>query len=1472
MPSVNTHQHTEGSFLDGEARPRRVFERAKELGQDTVFFTDHGECNQHPNGFKLAKEFGMRFGPGMEGYYLTQGAINSAQEDKRYPYPSHITLLAADNKGLSNLWALSSECYSDPYFYYKPIATPDLLTKYSQGIWASDGCFSGSESFLAEDGTKTFAATVGTSQRVLGVRGWTNAEIRSFGQQEIYELVVRRGKTTKKIATTDNHRWFTLNKRYETTSTYHERLTANLAAGDVLRSRYRDQGRWRTEISPTGVQAGIVFGDGTVDMGRTGRRTAKVTLYGEKNFDLLKWFPLDKTSVRYRRSSHGVDEITVRNLPGFFKDSPDLADASYGYLYGWLAGYFAADGCVTKQGASILSSVRREHLQVASDICQILGIKVGLITSVSRVVNLNGSERESTLYNLCLRTRDLPEDFFLVTEHILRAQSAHARKEKPWGDWRVVSVRATGRIEEVFCAVVEDGHAFALEGNIFTGNCMMTEFSDAIDKDQDDRARQLLGQLHNIFRDRFYIELHTWQYIQPITDEHRQLNARMTKLNQAKVRFAHEMGIPMVVVNDSHHAYPEDWENKELVWQFNTGAKEDQLGEMAQKADHLMGDDELYLYMRKHGIEDNVIAEAISYSNVIAESIKVDWQPTLGIPQMAESERDDLVNLISHCKEGFRQHVTDEGLNEPQYMARLEEELSLIADKKFAGYFNMVRDYTMAYRSGSWSQYVKQGGRKEPLLLGPARGSVGGSLVAYLLGIDIIDPIKYGTLFSRFLSPGRQGLPDIDVDVPQSQRPDALKYLSARFGHENVCAIGTLSRSGAKQTLRDLGKALQVPYSDINIMADHIAEVESFIDQDDFDAEDITWGDIVARKGGDLRPWALKYPRLFEKMGDMTKKIRHSGVHAAGVLVSSIPIMGAVPTRRTKNKVITTQFDMWEIEELGGVKLDLLGIRHLDTLSHARQLIYERHGVWIDYDRSGLSVPQGYSHKVIRFGDEQFNDPAIWDQIDKGQTTGIFQVETPNCTESAILFKPRSEKDIADLTSIIRPGVADAGLKDVYLRRRAGTEPVVYDHPMMERIVGPSWVTNTYGVMVYQEQLMECVVQLAGFNAVDADGVRSAVGKKIMEKLLKYKDQFINGCLANSDFTWYCGGPAEGDFDRKQALQIANHLWDSIEASGRYAFNWSHAVGYAMIAAWEIWTKHYYPQEFLVALMATDSDNINKYIREARRREVLILPPDVNHSDTKFTIEGEAIRYGIDTVRGLGAVACRHIAAGRPYTSFDDYLARSGRGADKTAAYNLAVIGAFDSLVDSREDALYLLERQRILDDVSPTKLKKLTEAEKDAIWADKRVRLAHKYEIEIPDFSDPKVVYKIEKELVGTYVTVDPMERYIKALDGCALRDPIDMSRYQPKDEFIVGGELVGISPTVTKKGKNPGAHMAHLTIRWNEADFRVVAFPEAWARCKTLLELEAPVACRVKKLDSGCCLESVERLDFLFDRNGIA
>jgi DNA polymerase-3 subunit alpha len=329
------------------------------------------------------------------------------------------------------------------------------------------------------------------------------------------------------------------------------------------------------------------------------------------------------------------------------------------------------------------------------------------------------------------------------------------------------------------------------------------------------------------------------------------------------------------------------------------------------------------------------------------------------------------------------------------------------------------------------------------------------------------------------------------------------------------------------------------------------------------------------------------------------------------------------------------------------------------------------------------------------------------------------------------------------------------------------------------------------------------------------------------------------------------------------AAEAAQKIWNSIEASGRYAFNKSHAVGYAIISTWEVWVKHYYPQEFVVALMATDGENLNKYVREARRLKIPVLPPDINRSDQKFTIEGPAIRYGIDSLRGIGVATGKAIQANRPYRSLVDYLGRAGKGASKGVVYNLIKIGAFDSLGD-RKDLILELEYERCIEDLSqrtkddPVKLVEIVNR-----------RMANnptQYCLEIPDFDDPQVIYEIENELVGNYITVDPMGEYEPMIAQHCISDPSEIDDYRPKDEFCIGGQLTGAKEHVIKKeGRNKGRVMAFLTVQWNELDFDITVFPELWEQTRDLLKVGVPVILFVARDDRGCHLKDMERLDLL-------
>jgi DNA polymerase III subunit alpha len=1317
--------------------------------------------------------------------------------------------------------------------------------------------------------------------------------------------------------------------------------------------------------------------------------------------------------------------------------------------------------------------------------------------------------------------------------------------------------------------------------------CALTEMARAIQKGDEELARQHFSMLLDIYGNHFYSELHTFQFINPEPEDKLKWNGEvipvtkaneiMRDLNQAKLRFATEMGVPLVVVNDSHHSRPEDWVDKDLVWKFSTHKKKGEEGDQEveatlQKADHLMGGEEIYGWMAMHGIGREVVDQCIANSHAIAHSCHAEVRKTLDMPSLTGSATDDLKMLIAKVQQGFTDKVTKEGLPEDVYFRRVEEELSLIAAKGFPGYFLVVEDECEAAVSGRWAPYIKANAKLAPQLIGPGRGSAGGSLVAWLTGITSIDPIHYDLLFERFLAPGRKGLPDIDVDFPQSQRPGEKEYLSARYGHDHVCSIGTLSHSQPKGLLKDLARAMGIfdkAPGDVISMSKIVEQVKGIETEETVEGgeEAATWEQVVEAKGGELASWVRKYPELFANINrfyqatDGDGPIRNSGIHASGVVVANQPLLGAIPLRsRPKDGEPVTQLDMFEVEELGAVKLDILGLRHLDTLMQARNMVYERHGVWLDFRRDHLpqrlrgavdaecpEVVAAGDGQVITFGYDHYADPEIWPQVANGGTAGFFQVESGLLTRAAAELKPQNERDVAALISIVRPGVKDAGLDKAYLQRRAGVEEVTYDHPLMEPIT-----SETYGVLIYQEQLLRSVRDLANFTPDEASDLQKALSKKWMDKVVAFKEKFIDGCCTNQFYMdLYCLNEMN-DYDEGKAREVALKIWSSIEASGRYAFNkccsgacvvrlsassqygngtmtvgdmwrrlndssrlegapcwygcthtgykgqcqtcrvwrqkfrdsrrglkgWSlgddgrlhpnrivdvhqngvqpvwkvaledgrsitttvnhrhmtpsgwrevwelstddellvcgeyegqiyepekirttrgergprgyidggflalkewteeqewvcsepgctrsresgdrierahldgdrtynepsnlamkcashhkaydyqingrrvrgekgypviptkivsiepaghemtydlemadpyhswvgndivthnsHAVGYAVISTWEIWTKHYYPTEFIAALMATDSENINVYIREARRRGITILPPDVNESGRKFTLTETAIRYGLDTLHGLGDAGVTELLSKRPFASLEDLVERcdAKKGMGKTQVEGLIKIGAMEGW-GSRHDLFVAYQDLQIWKPVADSvKAKKNTpelRAEHIAAWRAKHAG-EQKYEAEfgaasVPDFDDEAVIYAIEQELVGNFVTSDPMDKYAAAISAVAIAHPSQIQGFEPKDEFVIGGQVAGIKVIkIKKEGRNKGRDMAFLSVDWNQETFEVTLFPDVYEVHKAILVEGAPVACAVIRDGRGCNLKYAQRLD---------
>lgn len=921
---------------------------------------------------------------------------------------------------------------------------------------------------------------------------------------------------------------------------------------------------------------------------------------------------------------------------------------------------------------------------------------------------------------------------------------------------------------------------------------MEPELRDEMGKE---KAREWLLQWKELKGDDFYMELHSFQIINPSTDEQIQLNKDMSKVNQVKVELANELDIKLIAVNDSHYVKEEQWESHGYIWAMSTNSDQTEHGKAAS---WMMDDEEIRFWISKHGIKDSVIQEAIQNTQEIASKCEgVEIERRLRLPLITHSKEDDLKLFREHLMEGFeRKVVNNPKLNEDdvqRYRERMEYEQGILEEKDFSGYFNLVADYC------KWAK--EKGDYGKPMLVGPGRGSGGGSLVGYLLDITELDPLHYDLIFERFLNPERKGFPDFDLDFPQSLRPQVFKYLQEKFGEDRVCSIGNFSTLQPRALLRDLGRAMKIEYGDIEKMSKVIDNVN------DIDTANIEvgWDDILQAAGGELAGWAERYPVLFEEMGKIVGTIRQSGTHAAGILISDKSLLGEMPLRvkgTGENQQLVTQFEMFTVEELGFIKFDVLGIRHLDTLMTADKLIHGDHDPRRFYD-----IPL-----------EEYLEPEKWELVSEGDTNGIFQLEANAMTTVGKEFKPRSESDVADLISVNRPGVVRSGMLGVYLKRRAGREEVTTPHPIVTEIT-----KRTFGVIVYQEQVMEIFTKVAGYTLSEADGIRKIMGKMLYQDMLKEKPVFIKRCLNNPEFTKGCGA--------KDPFDIAETIWDQIESAGTYSFNASHATAYALIATWGTMLKYKYPREYLTSLMQTDPGRVNRYVREARVKEIPVLPPDINESGRYFTLTPEGVKYGLQDIRSVGETAVKEILKGQPYESMEDFLERtSGRGGKKkTVLENLISVGAFDKFGDRTKLLQEFYDSRGIKDQ-----------------WS--------------PDFSQTEVVIDTEMRLVGNYITFDPMEEYRKAIEKMSVTSPKELDE-GPKGAILnVGGQISRVKEHQARNGL-----MAFLTINWQEEEYPVTVFADTYERFKPFIQVTKPVIARVQRLDQGVCLKEIVRLDLI-------
>ncbi|MBC7347566.1 MAG: DNA polymerase III subunit alpha, partial [Clostridia bacterium] len=711
-----------------------------------------------------------------------------------------------------------------------------------------------------------------------------------------------------------------------------------------------------------------------------------------------------------------------------------------------------------------------------------------------------------------------------------------------------------------------------------------------------------------------------------------------------------------------------------------------------------------------------------------------------------------------------------------QYRRRLEYELDVIAKMGFAGYFLVVWDLVQfAHRRG--------------ILTGPGRGSAAGSLVAYVLDITQIDPIRYDLLFERFLNPERVSMPDIDIDFCFARRGEVIDYLTTRYGSDHVAQIITFGTMAARAAIRDVGRVLHLPLSEVDRLAKLVpAELGISLDR-------------ALEESPDLRRSYEEDARV-RQLVDYARALegtpRHASTHAAGVVIAPEPLVNFLPLQKTSDGTVTTQFAMHVIEELGLLKMDILGLRTLTVIGDTLERIAA----------SGMTPPD-----VRKLSLE---DKKTYELLCSGESVGVFQLESAGMRTLLRGLRPERFEDLVALVALYRPGPLGSGMVEDFIRRKHGQVEVSYLHPALEPIL-----RDTYGVILYQEQVMRIASELAGFTLGEADLLRRAMGKKKPEVLAGQRSRFLAGAAA-----------------RGATEEVAGQIFDLMEYFAGYGFNRSHSAAYALVAYQTAYLKANYPLQFMAALLSSVRDNPDKvpvYMEECRRLGIAILPPDVNASEADFSLAGNGIRFGLAAVKNVGQGAIDSILQARkagPFTSLFDFCCRVDlHQVNKRVIESLIRGGALDGLGDSRAQMLAALDAclemaQRRQEDRQRGQLSLFDLAQKETTLEQGPPLPA------VPEYA-PQELLAMEREMLGFYVSGHPLAAYRERLAACTSYSLAELGQLNEGTVVTVGGMVNGVRQLTTKRNEP----MAYLQLEDTTGMVEVVVFPRVLAAARELL-----------------------------------
>jgi DNA polymerase-3 subunit alpha len=919
--------------------------------------------------------------------------------------------------------------------------------------------------------------------------------------------------------------------------------------------------------------------------------------------------------------------------------------------------------------------------------------------------------------------------------------------------------------------------------------CIGGEVADAIRQGQYDNAVEIASWYKKIFGDRYYIELQDHG-----NPDHPHAWSEQVATNKELMKLADELEIECVITNDAHYRVHDDQEAHEILLCVQTGSFLDDEKRMSLKDFELHMADPVDIIKRWQ----DILPSAITNTKRIADRCEVTLElgkiliPKFPLPSgvteksfLDESVFKGLAFRYGGVSEDEAQLLSIENskkLLPKEVLDRTTFELQIIDQMGFNGYFLIISDFM------NW-------GKSQGIVFGPGRGSAAGSIIAYSLRITELDPLAYDLLFERFLNPDRISMPDIDIDIQDTRRDEVIQYCVEKYGTDRVANIVTFGRMAARNAVRDVSRVLRVPYSEADRLAKmipppiqgrHILLETSIVDDKDLATE---YRDNPIAK------------RVFDLAIRLEGTIRSHGVHAAGVVIAPDDIVKFVPLEKAQKGVIATQYSMNPVEELGLLKMDFLGLSNLTVINNALRIIKRVYGADIDI----TTIP--------------LDDTKTYEMLQRGETTGIFQFESSGMKRYLKELRPTEFNDLIAMGALYRPGPLGAGLTDSFVKRKNGQEKVVYAHEKFKGALG-----STFGVLVYQEQVMRISRDVCGFTGGDADTLRKAIGKKKRDVMIKMKKQFIEG---GEEF----GGVPKS---------VMEKFWEDLMGFADYAFNKSHSSCYGLISYQTAYLKAHYPAAFMAALMTSDYDDIDRLtieMNECQHIGIEVLPPDINESFVEFAVVPgkEQIRFGMSAIKNVGVGAVEEILRARadgPFISLQDFFTRvSSRSVNRKTVESLIKTGGFDRFATRSQ----LLNNIDTLLAYSQKKQKEQDSGQVD-LFGESTVQVAVQSEIAL-GIEDTKYTeqdyLQWERDLMGLYLSDHPLGAY-----EAFLREkthPIkDISKEDDGKKASIGGIINGIRVIQTKKGDN----MAFVQMSDSSGDIELILFPSTYEQTAWLWE----------------------------------